>query len=1647
MIDISLNFSADGLAENLTFVLAKRDCSKIGLLSNPQDVTASISCEDAPEISVKFYKEENPYWNDINRFKLIYIPELDTYFAIQCDTSEGDGGEYKALTCKRLAESELEQINVYGLQINTEEEIILPDYDSNFPNVLYRDPTDIEAYDDIWNSDEKYAEYTNEQKSQTLRNSSILHRVLSFAPHYTIGTVDESIQDIQRIFSFDNTSIYECLNQIAEEMSVIFDFTGRTVNVYDALSSCDTCGYRGHFTGTCPNCGGTSVTEGFGENTGICISTDALGTNLTYQRNEEALKNCYHIAGGDEIMTAAIRNCNPNGGYVWSFSDETKDEMSSGLKTALNTYESLYNDYQTTHSFPTSGLPLSDYNALINKYKALDSDVKIDTITSITGYSELIKAYYNAIDFGEYLNNGLYPSITNNGKTAAQVIAGLTQAALSPVSLFTTEGLTLSSASNAVVSYARIISDPLFDIKVLSQELLNVNDVYTWVGVLSATNYYDKDDTAKTGTLRIVVNSDITNFAQNSVKQTLLNRSKGNAEIINLYAMTDQELTNAVKYYSYQALSSLNDCFVKSVETLTSIGADDSESDAHAIYTTTTDKLSIIATELALRESEVQLVDFKDSTTSMVALLKAMIDSAKSTMKLENNLTALQWTELNSFRQESDYSNDNYVSTSFRKKFDYVDSQFISDALSNAELIKRAYEFLMQAEYKIKENNKYSYQINTSLQNLLAIPEFASLRSSFKCGNWLRVMDKNGQLYKLRLMKYEIDWNDLSTIDVEFADVSLNDAGINQMQKFMMKTQDVVDKFGKSTNQNQSNLVNKSGDLSNDYNYSDAYTGSESYQNIEIMNNQVTTKFNIVDGLIQGKISAADALSLIAQELGKITLSVVNGNKASTITISYDDVSISTTGDINLGGTVTFTDDLVDGATVISGDNILTGEIMSANYQFRTGQTFSDHGSLFSLINGIIRTPHLYSGEDGLHVKGTIEADAGRIGGFEILTTGDSYSLDHAQHAWKLRSAPVAGQVDRRYYVSLTKNRNLIVSDSASESHTASNDTTPDCNIGTKNYPWRYGYFKRLYNVYQTSDNGVVTNNRVPLGVEYVKVTLAAADWDANGQQTVNIVGITKDNDISDKTKQFLTIVPAYADAVDYFNMGIVVIQKKKGQLVFQRLWTLDSTTPDVDVFIYAQYAKPRQMALDMPYNPSIYYSTDDERTYCTWQDPDDEMFAVLDHVYLFRRYGAAPEITFANGSYTITDGESVKLTDYDVSERDKYKSTAYEDTTVAGLTAGRYYYTIYEVTSEDQYSYYTDTINTGNAPFITSVSLNDDEGQINYELMPAHYRYLKILYKVGSAPTTSEDGVLVADIRDLTIESISQRYSELSDLPIGNLYFKIFAETDDGQTTSNTYIIDITGTYEFAYTGQIQQFTVPVSGRYKLEAWGAQGAEDGGVGSYSVGEVELTQGDVLYIAVGGQNGFNGGGDNTLEPPVLKELTLYEGTGVTVDYKIYPGTTYPYTTIKLVAKKNSVPQSKTDGDKIVDLSASSTQVTVTELEEQTKYYFKIFAEDGSGNLAASDALDITTDVDTGYNFAYTGQIQTFTVPKSGVYSLETWGAQGGDATDGTNTARGGYGAYAYGEVLLQQGETVYINVGGQNGYGGGGNYVAPNNNE
>ena len=95
----------------------------------------------------------------------------------------------------------------------------------------------------------------------------------------------------------------------------------------------------------------------------------------------------------------------------------------------------------------------------------------------------------------------------------------------------------------------------------------------------------------------------------------------------------------------------------------------------------------------------------------------------------------------------------------------------------------------------------------------------------------------------------------------------------------------------------------------------------------------------------------------------------------------------------------------------------------------------------------------------------------------------------------------------------------------------------------------------------------------------------------------------------------------------------------------------------------------------------------------------------------------------------------------------------------------------------------------------------------------------------------------------------------------------------------------------------------------------------------------------------------------------------------------------------------------------------------------------LIAESGIGEVKVVQAAPSGADK----TFEYTGRIEEYIVPESGVYNLEVWGAQGGECAE-----PGGKGGYSSMEIALCEGDKLYVAVGGKGvnkghgGYNGGG---------
>ena len=116
-----------------------------------------------------------------------------------------------------------------------------------------------------------------------------------------------------------------------------------------------------------------------------------------------------------------------------------------------------------------------------------------------------------------------------------------------------------------------------------------------------------------------------------------------------------------------------------------------------------------------------------------------------------------------------------------------------------------------------------------------------------------------------------------------------------------------------------------------------------------------------------------------------------------------------------------------------------------------------------------------------------------------------------------------------------------------------------------------------------------------------------------------------------------------------------------------------------------------------------------------------------------------------------------------------------------------------------------------------------------------------------------------------------------------------------------------------------------------------------------------------------------------------------------------------------------------DGKGAVDLSWSQS-------DQNNKTYLVYQKREDGAWLRVNSANDIssTTIINQAYNFE--GQFKQYTVPYTGLYTIDALGAQG--KSYGSYT--GGYGGSVTGTFWLRKGEVLTYVVGGQDGYNGGG---------
>ena len=758
----------EGTIEPYTFILATANHNHLGQIVclDDKSIKVEVHSNQADKITFttyKYYQNDNgelveqPFWNEIQPLKYMYCVELDEYFIIDVELND-EHSEIKiskTITATSQCEVELSNKKIYDLEINTENDYMIAD-----TNNLY---------------------YTTYFYKPSNPNLSLLHRVLNFAPAYSIGTIDDSLlkafeTDI-RSFSVSSSTVYDFLTgDVANEFHCIFEFdtVHRVINVHDLYSTCKSCGYYGEFQAQCPNCGSINI-DTYGTETTIFVNTRNLTDQVQFVTNTDNIKNCFKLTAGDDLMNVAIRELNPSGSnYIYHITDDIKKDFSNSLKEKLSAYDLLYTDTVNNAPLGLDSNIRTQYNNIVSKYQShykeyyknsFNEYVKvINTINDTDKGTDIIAQYYaEAIELNNFLQSAMLPSAVTSDVTSSGEKERLELAIYN--GKFNAVGLPSNSVSqlileNAVKNYAKLYVRSGYMKMEIKTTAFDVNNL-TWNGYIIITNYSDESDTSTTKEFSTHFTKDYATYLTQKAQKDIADAYKKDNTYFDVFSIEENsKFATALTLYNSDALINIYNAYESAMTVL----ATSDNSGLNAIKNKYQNRLELISKEVAIREKECNIVSYTYS------LLSNRLNQIHDILSIQNYLGKDLYEEFTLYIREDEYSNTN----------------FVSDSLTNPMVSSQAKLFLETANKELIKASTPQHTINTSIKNLALIPEFKPYITDFALNNWIRV-ECDGIVYRLRLIGFSIDFGALSDISVEFSDVTIAPGFISDIQSLLQQ--------------------------------------------------------------------------------------------------------------------------------------------------------------------------------------------------------------------------------------------------------------------------------------------------------------------------------------------------------------------------------------------------------------------------------------------------------------------------------------------------------------------------------------------------------------------------------------------------------------------------------------------------------------------------------------------------------------------------------------------------------------------------------------------------------------------------------------------------------------------------------------------
>ncbi len=217
---------------------------------------------------------------------------------------------------------------------------------------------------------------------------------------------------------------------------------------------------------------------------------------------------------------------------------------------------------------------------LIQKYKTHRGSLE-ELPQAVSGYSNIIRALYEAIDFKLYLTNSLMPDIEMASTSAALEAKKLAEQFFPSVAVSSTVTVSSATADSNILAAAKVLTDSQYQLKIKNSSFNK--QALIWHGCFTVTNYSDENDTADTAQITVSISDNYEQFVRQKLDKKLYD---GNSEDFSISELFKKEIIqhengfsgdfpDALTLYSLSSLMSICDCCQSCIDVLIELGVGD----------------------------------------------------------------------------------------------------------------------------------------------------------------------------------------------------------------------------------------------------------------------------------------------------------------------------------------------------------------------------------------------------------------------------------------------------------------------------------------------------------------------------------------------------------------------------------------------------------------------------------------------------------------------------------------------------------------------------------------------------------------------------------------------------------------------------------------------------------------------------------------------------------------------------------------------------------------------------------------------------------------------------------------------------------------------------------------------------------------